>query len=195
MIIRSNDGAVSIFLMIVVIIVVAILASTFILVPYLTRADDYANPPDGPPDEVEDESPPNWQCRFNIEVKCTVPLVGWTDIEIKDMSTTLEEYDGDPFDMGGWPTFLFTKPESVTVNYELSFTKGSIKVPPDGPDKGSFKVYKDDDYKGSGKTHWFFWWNELEGNWEYTLKVKYGDQIDVVTGVFGYFVDGRSVVN
>lgn len=182
-------------LTIVVVLVVAALISAFVLVPYFNRADDYANDPGDPPEDVEDEDAlPDWQCRFNIKVKCTVSLI-WEDIEIKDMSTNLEKYDSDPFDFSGWPTGAFWEPESVTVKYELSFTKGRVTVPPDGPDKGEFKVYKDDDYKGSGKSSWFFWWNELEGNWDYTLKVKYGDVSDTETGVFGYFTDGRSVIN
>lgn len=182
-------------LIIGVLIVVAILVSAFVAVPYLTRANDYANNPDDPPEDVEDpDSPPDWQCRFIIDVKCTVPHIGWTDIEIKDMDTNLEKYEGDPFDMFGWPAG-FTRPESVTVTYELYFIKGLVMVPPDGPDKSNFKVYKDDNYEGSCKTNWFFWWSELEGNWEYTLKVKYGDQVDRITGTFGYFADGRSVVN
>ena len=180
-------------LIICVVIVVAILVSALVAVPYLTRADNYANDPNDPPEDVEVQEP-DWQCRFKIEVKCTVPLIGWTDIEIKDLDTNLDRYDGDPFNYEWWPE-SFTRPEYVTVTYELYFTKGRVVVPPDVPDKGNFRVYKDDDYKGSCKTHWFFWWNELEGNWEYNLKVKYGDQTDIQTGTFGYFSDGRSAVN
>lgn len=194
---RNASAGMRIILVFVVVAVV-IIAGMFAWA-WAARAAAYANDPSTPPDEVEDQvdNPPDWMCKFKIDVRVDFGWVGSavSDVDIEDMRTNLEKYEGEPWGTQWGGLQWFQKPDSVTVEYELSLNKGRTTVPPDGPDKGSFKVYKDDDYEATGTSDWFFWWEELSGNWAYTLQVTCDGETDTVTGTFGYFDDGRSVVN
>lgn len=191
---KPDDAAGMALVAIIAIAVVVALVAVMVAWPYFTRAETYANDPTDPPEGVEDENPPDWMGKFEIRVS-----VVWgnvkdevNDVKIEDLDTTLEDYEGQPWSPAslspGW--FTWSKPNSVKVEYTLSLTKGRTTV----EDTGAFRVYKSADYTGTGRTDWFFWWEELEGNWVYDLKLTCEGVTSTQSGTFGY-ADGVGVVN
>lgn len=196
---RQNNQAGLPVVALVAILVVVTLVTVVVAWPYMSRADDYANPPDVPPDGAEDgtENPPDWMGKFTIKVDAD-PMTTWQgdvtvgSIAIKKISLSLEDYEGEPWSAGSMFDAAWLQPgaDSYKVTYELTLTKGRTVL----EDSGNFKIYKSEYYEGSGKSSWFFFWEELEGNWAYELTVKCEGKTDYQTGTVG-ILDGGAVVN
>lgn len=198
-----------------VVIVVAILVSAFMVVPYMTRAESYANDPNDPPEEafedtdgdgvISDEEKeaqdpsPDWmgQFEFKTKITLTVGITGFVtgdvsvgDIEIKDTKMNLEPWDGDPWESGSFFAGWLSGEEKYEVEYEITISKSRTTY----TDEGSYFSYKDDEYKTWAKTGWFFFWKELEGNWAYDLTVKCAGETATSTGTIG-ISDGGAYVS
>jgi len=186
----------STLLVVLVIVVVALVATAFILYPWLTRDRDYANDPGEPPEDAEEE-PPTWMGKFRIKVDLDTGA-GWTsdrevkDIEFKKLQIELEEYDGEPWSTGSlFSQFLgLDDPDNFKVKYEIELTKGRTKY----EDSGSFRVYESKGFAGWGESGWFFFWKVQEGNWHVKLGVGSGGFTDYAEGTLG-ISNGVAVVN
>jgi hypothetical protein len=178
------------------IVVVMVLIATVVVFPYSTRADDYANDPTDPPDEVIDgggsgdddddddgdddvDLNPDWQGKFTIKALATA---GWSSfvedyvvssIKVTKLDLALEDYDGQPWSAASMWAAAFGQfrpaPEFYTVKWELAISKGDTTY----EDDGSFRVIKgtDTEYTGSGLSKYFFFWEEQDGSWTYSLKL------------------------
>jgi hypothetical protein len=197
---RRNDSAGLPVLAILAIVVAVALVSVVVVYPYYVRADDYANNPTDPPDDViidEDEDPaPDWQGKLAMPVTVKTSMNVYTDVDVSsisigDLDMTLEDYDGQPWSVASMFAAWFKPPaQKYEVKYDLTFQKGSTTY----EDKGSFFVYYSDGYKNTGKTLYFFFWEEQEGNWNYELTVTCKGKTAHATGTLG-LSGGKALVN
>ena len=201
---RTNEYGTAPALMIVAVVaVVAVLLTLVVAVPYMTRAEHYANDPTDPPAEVEAEyeksdeepPPPKWMGRFAMTVKVKLSDGEVSGVVIKQGAMVLEEWDGEPWDPA---SFLTLSPwpwggddegnEKYGVSYELSMSQGRTTY----EDEGKFHVYEDYDYQNIGDSNWFFFWEVQEGTWHWELDVTCKGKIDHHIGSF-QIVEGGAV--
>lgn len=191
--VRDRNAAVPVVLIVLVVAVVAVLLAVAVAVPWMTRAENYANDPNDPPDEVveeygdEESPPPKWMGQFAMTVKARTSGGDVSNIEVKQGAMQLEEWDGEPweaasmFSASWWPWSGGDEGEdSYKVTYELSMSKGRTTY----EDEGEFRVYKDYDYQNIGDSKWLFFWETQEGTWQWELDVKCKGKLDHHEGSF-----------
>ena len=185
---RDDRGAVPILMVGAVLIVVVLLV--FVATAWLGRADDYANDPADPPEDVEDEdSEPRWQGRVAIPTTVTFTQPAGAIRPRVDKVTLGEcnmgnfgEYDGQPWSPWETLTFYdFDSPSSVKATYTVTMDNGVVSL----THTDTALIKKEFKYFSNIKTDWWFFWEEHEDvKWTYDVTVKAGGVVSTQSGWF-----------
>ena len=157
---RDARGLSSLFVVLAV-VAAALVASAFVLYPWLTRGRDYANEPNNP----------EWMGRFEMTVTLKVLNDRPVAIDIRRVELPLEGFDGEPWSTLSLASFL--PGEEYILKYDIELTKGDLSR----SDSGILEVEKDDYYRTTAKSRWFFFQEEEQGAWSYELTVSYRQSI------------------
>jgi hypothetical protein len=178
-------------LVVVTLIVVAMVLAIILVYPWATRASQYANDPNDPPDEVwdpaedEDEEPPDpsWYGKFHFKVE--YHKEGSDHLEIYTgagmLPPRLHRFTSEPYEQRypGLSTTWLSK-DTYKLDWDLKLEYGTIVV----RDEGTVTLHKDDDYIDEVDSRFIFFWAQEVGTWSYTLKCECDGHEETDTGTF-----------